>query len=52
MAFDFPNSPTVDQEANGYVWDGEKWNFVFVVVDPPSDGSGPIGFLFLMMGVR
>lgn len=25
MAFDFPNSPTVGQTANGYTWDGEKW---------------------------
>lgn len=25
MAFSFPNSPTVGQAANGYIWDGEKW---------------------------
>ena len=25
MAFDFPNSPTIGQVYNGYVWDGEKW---------------------------
>jgi hypothetical protein len=26
MAFDFPNSPTVGQVYQGYVWDGQKWN--------------------------
>jgi len=25
MAYDFPNSPSLGQVANGYVWDGEKW---------------------------
>ena len=25
MAFDFPNSPTVGQVYNGYVWDGQAW---------------------------
>jgi hypothetical protein len=25
MAYDFPNSPTVGQAYNGWVWDGQKW---------------------------
>ena len=25
MAFDFPSSPAIGDESNGYVWDGQKW---------------------------
>jgi len=25
MAYQFPNSPTMGEVANGYAWDGEKW---------------------------
>jgi len=25
MAYQFPNSPTIGDMANGYAWDGEKW---------------------------
>ena len=25
MAFLFPDAPEIDDEANGYTWDGEKW---------------------------
>lgn len=48
MAFNFPNSPTVDQMANGYRWDGEKWLFVSAV----TSSVGPVGLLLAMMGVR
>lgn len=48
MAFNFPNSPTVDQMSHGYRWDGEKWLFVSVV----TSFVGPVGLLLAMMGVR
>jgi len=87
MAFNFPNTPTLGEIANGYNWDGEKWN-VGVSFDgspmdfpssptvgyiaygvyewdgekwntedfqdgtAPTEESGPIGLLFLMMGMR
>ena len=44
MAFNFPTSPTIGQEANGYVWDGEKWNVIGSdggdtgIEDAPVDG--------------
>jgi len=28
MALDFPSSPTIGQVANGFTWDGEKWNAI------------------------
>ena len=34
MAFDYPSSPSIGQVANGYVWDGEKWDSAGSVPGP------------------
>jgi hypothetical protein len=34
---DFPNTPTLGQIANGYNWDGQKWNVGATFSGPPFD---------------
>lgn len=48
MAYNFPDSPTVGQISNGYVWDGTTWNVIgseSVVYLPLTGGTltGPLG---------
>jgi hypothetical protein len=51
VAFLFPNSPAVNDVANGYVWDGEKWSnpgsgggVIYIADSPPS--PVPVGSLW------
>jgi|SoimicMinimDraft_3_1059731.scaffolds.fasta_scaffold314180_2 hypothetical protein len=51
-ALDFPNSPTLNQVYQNYIWDGEKWLLVapaaaggltLISDTPPSIATTPIG---------
>lgn len=42
MAYNFPNSPTVDEVFASWTWDGEKWKESATA--PPPGGDGALDF--------